>query len=115
MAEPDKPPTIKPAGKDMNGNLRALAYILSGVSVVILSASIIAMAAHVSDGSIHEREQTKRDRIRVMIHEAAGVPPRELTQRLDRLEAEMREVKAMVRDLLVAMVQKANNTKHKED
>ena len=109
MAEPVKTPTMKPTSKDMNGNLRALAYILSGVSVVILSASIIAMAAHVSDGSIHESEQTKRDRIRVMVHDAAGIPPREVTQRLDRLEVEVREMKAMIRDLLVAMVQKANS------
>jgi hypothetical protein len=101
-AQPAK--TIKP----MNGTLRALAYILSSVAVVVLSSSIVAMGVHLSDGKTHEDERTKTDRIRNEVHRMIreAVPPKEVTQRLDRLEKDLGELKAMVRDLLVVLAAK---------
>jgi hypothetical protein len=113
VTEVAKDPKIKP----VNGTLKYILGILSGVAVLIISTAIIGMWMHTSDNDKHfkpEPETTKLNRIRVTVRDMVEVPPREITQRLDRLEAGLSEMKAMVRDLLVAMVAKGSDN-HKNN
>ena len=111
MPESAKSPTIKPAGKDMNGTGRIVTYVLSGVAIIVLSTSIITMGVHLANDERHESREAKENRIRVIVRDMVESPPREITQRLDRLENEVREMKTMLRDMVLAMA----NMKNKGD